>query len=269
MLFKTETSNFVFPFPNLTCTLSYTHLNIKLDWFVVLDASLVESSHLSNYFSHFYSLTQFIFANAWGWSPLADVTCCSPSLLLARQPEAELLLLVSGCDASWLPPAALNSPYVPTEIKPPVMWILKKQNKKRRLHISFNSFSQMHYSDSIICWELRGSQRCSSTTEGRGLFKCLWLFSPPHRQTRGRRLLFNVFTASRFSSELSTFLNFTQPEIKWCVCRCRCSWEDAGGTFWSLTIRLESLDRKKNQQLFFSSKPLKWLMATKDEHLNP
>lgn len=146
---------------------------------------------------------------------------------------------------------------------------LKKTNKKRRLHISFNSFSQMHYSDGIICWELRGSQRCSSTTEGRGLFKCLWLFSPPHRQTRGRRLLFNVFTASRFSSELSTFLNFTQPEIKWCVCRCRCSWEDAGGTFWSLTIRLESLDRKKTQQLFFSSKPLKWLMATKDEHLNP
>lgn len=136
--------------------------------------------------------------------------------LLARRPEAERLLLVSGCDASWLPPAALNSPYVPTEIKPPVVWIKKnkKKNKKRRLHISFNSFSQMHYSDGIICWELRGSQRCSSTTEGRGLFKCLWLLSPPHRQTRGRRLLFNVAAASRFPSELSTFLNFTQPEIK-------------------------------------------------------
>lgn len=93
----------------------------------------MESIHLSNCFSHFYPLTQFIFANAC-------MRLISPgrravlwyAMLLTQLPEAERLLLVKGSDASWLPPAALNSSYMPTEIKPPVMWIKKRGRRRRR-----------------------------------------------------------------------------------------------------------------------------------------
>lgn len=172
----------------ISLVLYHTRLKIKADWFLVFDALLMESIHLSNCFSHFYPLTKCIFANACMRliSPGRPVD----SAAWSRAPPPGQR---QWCELAA--PSTLNSSYMPTEIKPPVMWIEKNNNKKkkeRRPHISVNSFSQMHYSYAIICWELWGSQRCGSTTEGRGLFKCLWLLSPPHRETRGQRQLFNI-----------------------------------------------------------------------------
>lgn len=93
----------------------------------------MKSSDLSNCFSHFYPLTQFIFRQCLREVDLAWQTCSAMApLLLTWQPEAERLLLVKGSDASWPPLAALNTLFVPTEIKPSVLFCLEKKNKKKQ-----------------------------------------------------------------------------------------------------------------------------------------
>lgn len=133
-----------------------------------------------------------------------------PSLLLfLQQPQVECLFLVNKDDMSWLSTATLNTVYVPTEIKPLVMWIKKKSTACTLALIASVRCITGNAEFAGRCESLSGTaaqQKVEASSSGCGCYFQLGI-GREKAHSGYTVMVLNISTASGFSSALWTFQN--------------------------------------------------------------